>query len=340
MPVNLELRFYDFFDPAIEPFVRECAQIWREVLPEVGGEAAFLMDYDREIAKGRPSHNHAHDLAAVLDGLVVAVAVLDQHLRDNLTEAGANICVLPAYRRRGIATRILDELITKATELGITRLSVWTVTATGRAPLGDLFAASHGFHEVDDYRESVLHLPLDPARLAALVADAARAMGSAYRVESFTGRVAEQHHEDMALMRRRMSTDAPQSIDREEAQRTAADIAATFDRLERAGTTRLTTLAFETATSRAVAFSEMEIEPGAEDASQGETLVLRENRGHRLGLATKLATLRLLAETCSRVTHVNTGNHRDNAPMLAVNEMLGFEEFASSSNWIRTLSTE
>ena len=62
----------------------------------------------------------------------------------------------------------------------------------------------------------------------------------------------------------------------------------------------------------------------SERAYQWGTLVRTDHRGHRLGLAVKVANLRLLQETHPQITTVVTFNADVNAPMVAVNERLGF----------------
>ena len=55
------------------------------------------------------------------------------------------------------------------------------------------------------------------------------------------------------------------------------------------------------------------------------TLVHPEHRGHRLGLAVKLANLEFLAEQAPAVRSSSRATRRSNAPMIAVNDMMGFE---------------
>ncbi|MEZ5193323.1 MAG: GNAT family N-acetyltransferase [Nocardioides sp.] len=57
---------------------------------------------------------------------------------------------------------------------------------------------------------------------------------------------------------------------------------------------------------------------------QWGTLVRRDHRGHRLGLAVKLATLELLQRDFPERTRLTTWNAEVNAPMVAVNDRLGF----------------
>jgi RimJ/RimL family protein N-acetyltransferase len=65
----------------------------------------------------------------------------------------------------------------------------------------------------------------------------------------------------------------------------------------------------------------MEMPGDASKISQGGTIVRRDHRGHRLGLAVKVANLRQLGPGYSCVT---TWNAAANGPMIDINEALGF----------------
>ena len=58
--------------------------------------------------------------------------------------------------------------------------------------------------------------------------------------------------------------------------------------------------------------------------AQGGTLVLEEHRGHRLGMAIKLANLRRYRCGSPTSRTVHSWNADTNAPMIAINEALGF----------------
>ena len=59
---------------------------------------------------------------------------------------------------------------------------------------------------------------------------------------------------------------------------------------------------------------------------QSGTLVAPEHRGHALGLAIKVANHRQLREHFPECRVLLTGNADVNAPMNAVNEVLGYRE--------------
>ena len=74
-----------------------------------------------------------------------------------------------------------------------------------------------------------------------------------------------------------------------------------------------------------VAYSELVVPTyDPERVYQWGTLVRREHRGHRLGLATKVHNLRRFQEQRAGRSAVFTYNAEVNRHMIAVNEALGF----------------
>jgi RimJ/RimL family protein N-acetyltransferase len=98
--------------------------------------------------------------------------------------------------------------------------------------------------------------------------------------------------------------------------------------LARQGRRKYNTVALD-ATGDLVAFTDIATtahEPGR--SYQWGTLVRRDARGHRLGLAVKVANLRLLQSERPDIVRLTTYNAEVNAPMIAVNERLGFAPVA------------
>ena len=68
-----------------------------------------------------------------------------------------------------------------------------------------------------------------------------------------------------------------------------------------------------------------------------DTFVLREHRGHRLGLVTKLRNLRQVVARHPDRKAVHTWNAESNAPMIAVNEVMGFRPATYGGEFARDL---
>jgi GNAT superfamily N-acetyltransferase len=68
------------------------------------------------------------------------------------------------------------------------------------------------------------------------------------------------------------------------------------------------------------------------------TLVAPAHRGHRLGLLVKLANLRQLREEFPHVQDLWTANADVNAPMIAINERLGYREVEATPIYQRRIA--
>jgi hypothetical protein len=71
---------------------------------------------------------------------------------------------------------------------------------------------------------------------------------------------------------------------------------------------------------------------------QYDTSVLKEHRGHRLGLLLKASMLEWVAETEPKMRYVDTWNAESNAHMIGINEQLGYRIVRRYLNWQLDLS--
>jgi RimJ/RimL family protein N-acetyltransferase len=105
------------------------------------------------------------------------------------------------------------------------------------------------------------------------------------------------------------------------------------------GRTKYNTVALDPA-GEVVAYTDVATtihEPGK--AYQWGTLVRQDARGHRLGLAVKVANLRLLQAQRPDIVLLTTYNAEVNAHMVAVNERLGFAPVARLGEFQRLASS-
>jgi len=72
-------------------------------------------------------------------------------------------------------------------------------------------------------------------------------------------------------------------------------------------------------------------------AYQGDTIVLSEHRGHRLGIVVKLACLRLLSGQVPQARVITTWNAEENVAMIRVNDALGARVNGTSTAWQKRL---
>jgi RimJ/RimL family protein N-acetyltransferase len=104
------------------------------------------------------------------------------------------------------------------------------------------------------------------------------------------------------------------------------------------GATKLCAVAQHVPSGRAVAMTEILVRDDESQQSwQLITVVHPEYRGHRLGLAVKLANLEFLSRHSPGIRFVVTGNAAVNAPMIAVNDMMGFRIEGEGTFWQKHL---
>lgn len=301
-------------------------------------------DVDEERARaltGRPERDPSElvELLLVRDGgAAVGAARVELPQRDNQHVVCADAFVLPGARRRGAGTVLLDAVCARAGELGRTLLVTELdepPELAGASP-ARRFLESAGFVEVLVEVRRDLALPVPAGHLDALAADAA-GHAAGYEVVTWRDRCPAELVEGRAELGRAMSTDVPLGdLDWQEETWDAARVRERERAVAEQGRTSVVAAARERSTGRLVGFTELVARPARPRmAEQWETLVLRAHRGRRLGLLVKVAALRRLAEEVPGARVVVTGNAVVNAPMIAVNEALGFVPAGTYSSWQR-----
>jgi GNAT superfamily N-acetyltransferase len=269
--------------------------------------------------------------AAVSGGDVIGALRLLFPLRENTTVAVVDLAVHPALRRQGIGAALLAEALRLSAAHGRTEL-ITEIDEPGPGTPGRRFALRHGWTcDLLETRRD-LRLPPDEARLSAIEAQA-RDAARGYEVVTWQDRVPDALVDDRAVLEERMSTDAPHGDlpvgqERWDAERVREHEAAQVAR------GRTVFSAGAVADGRLVAFTDLQVRSSRpQRAQQAGTLVLREHRGHHLGALLKVAVLRELAVAAPQVERISTYNSEGNAPMVAVNEALGFEPAGQLSTW-------
>ncbi|MBQ3360199.1 MAG: GNAT family N-acetyltransferase [Microbacterium sp.] len=274
-------------------------------------------------------------------------------------EAGSRVAIATIELRplawgRGIGRAILPHVEEAARAHGRGVIQNWTEqpTADGarlESPTGHgsvpndhvaRFLTRSGFSLEQVYRISLLDLDdVARARSAELLAEA-EAASSGYRVVRWTLPTPAEHIDGYAWLKSRMSTDAPSAdLDADEEAWDAARVRRMEQRQAEAGHTLQVTAAQHIVTGELAAFTELGTgTSGSTTTIQHDTLVLREHRGHRLGLRVKCAALQgwtAIAPTSQRVI---TYNAEENRPMLAINEAIGFTARAYEGAWKKELT--
>jgi GNAT superfamily N-acetyltransferase len=332
---------------------------------ELNMTAAELLPYSLDV-----ENSPNRFFGARVDGKLVSRGFYEWSVGEGDRVAWATVEVLPGYRGRGIGRAIADHIERIAAADDRQRLLVYVVSpeagpgpagaGAGAGPAGNRIAAATGFGSVPAdnpevrfltargfsleqvERGSRLALPLDSDQLRDRVAAAEARSGADYAVVTWTGATPERWLDDMATLHTRMSTDAPSAgLAEPEDVFTAERVRHDDERLTASPRVRLTAAVEHRASGSLVGFTSLSV-PSEKHRSviQEDTLVLREHRGHALGMLLKVANLERLQNESPGHPSVTTFNAEENRHMLSVNEAVGFVPMGYEGAWRKVLGGE
>ena len=310
-----------------------------------GVTSPWQLEEVRAMMQDQGTRHRLLGFAGVVEGRVVTSGFLRLPLLDNTDSAEVMVHVVPDARRRGHGTAMLAHLEQVAREHGRTVLQAeasWPYDGgpAGAGEPGPAFAAATGFVLGLGDVKRVLRLPVPEGVLADLAAEAAQ-RHAGYTLRSWAGPVPDELAEGWVRLAATLGTEAPAGeMHREEE---AADVAVLREaeaNTARQGRTKYNTVALDPA-GDVVAYTDIATtihEPGK--AYQWGTLVRRDHRGHRLGLAVKVANLRLLQAERPDIELLTTYNAEVNAHMVEVNDRLGFAPVARLGEFQKRLDAK
>jgi GNAT superfamily N-acetyltransferase len=265
------------------------------------------------------------DLLAAYDGdTMVGAALVFRPLKDNLHLGAIDVYVPPGNRRRGIGGALLARSEEIAVADGRT-----TLLGDVRVPLDEdsddsRWAEARGYAKANEDGVKVVDLAATADRLPALEATAAERRGD-YRLEWWLDPAPGEHLASLAAAVSRFVEEIPLGdLDLEPQKMTAERLRGREERRARQRRQQLTVVAL--APSGEVAgYTNLVLSPHAPRlADIGDTLVLPDHRGHRLGLGMKVLLHQKVRELFPGAELIATGNATVNSYMNAVNEQLGY----------------
>lgn len=311
---------------------------------ELGEHAATWQPDELAVMLGQAGIRYrAEAWAGVVDGETVAAGWLRRTLLDNTDRAEIGVHVPPEHRRRGHATALLAHLEGIALEDGRTTAFgeagyAHAAGPDGAGASGPEFARARGYDLALGDVMRVLRLPVEDAVLDRLAREAAPRHAS-YSLRSWVGPVPDDLLPGWAEVVASLSTEAPTGeLDVEAEVPNVAAVRENEAMTAQQGREKVNTVALD-ADGTVVAYTDVAVTVHEPDrAYQWGTLVRRAHRGHRLGLAMKVANLRLLQERYGEIRRLITYNAEVNDHMIGVNELFGFEPVARLGEFQKRLA--
>lgn len=263
--------------------------------------------------------------------------------------------VLEEHRNRGVGSALYAVVEEAAVTAGSAVLQGYViqgeggyvdrlVAATGfgsvpRDSPSTRFALARGFHLEQVARLSRLELPADRRTLRRRYLQASAAAGRDYHVVYWAGATPVERLAQVATLRGRLARDAPQGgLEPDTSPWSPERVRAEDAILESSPRTRLTALVEHVGTGEAAGYTELDVPLElSRPVRQGDTIVLQQHRGRRLGMVLKAGNLLRLGEARPGHPSVVTFTAEENRHMLAVNEALGFLPWGSEGAWKKTL---
>lgn len=271
------------------------------------------------------------------------------------TSVEIDLMVLPEHWGHGVEQALLSRGEEVARQVGRNVLQAWTMhrpDATGEMLVpatgwGRISATPHarllkenGFALEQAERNSAFDLQGPMEGIRRTLKDELDFAGPDYRLLQWTAPTPPELREGYAWAMSRMSTDAPSGgLEVDEEVWDADRVQRREARIVGGGQTLSVTAVEHVPTGTVAAVNELVIGTDPTGVShQYITLVLKEHRGHHLGMLVKCANILRMREIAPESPRITTFNAEENRPMLDINEALGFVPRSYAAAWQKRLN--
>jgi GNAT superfamily N-acetyltransferase len=285
-----------------------------------------------EVRNWPPFIKHRAFLARDDDGSIVASAIANWMVHeDNQHIVNVDLGVLPAYRRRGIGTTLLGQVVAVAEELGRRLISSQSVDLV---PSGEQFARRVGANlGMNQGMNRLVLADVDRDRVRRWIQQGPiRAEG--YSLVAVDGRYPDDLIEQIVDLSTVMNTAPREDLDMEDERPTvehAREWEATNLPL---GIQRWYLAARHDASGELVGWTEVGWWPTIPTIVwQWGTGVRPEHRGHAIGKWLKAVMLERILDERPQAIDIRTTNADSNDAMLGINHALGFRKYHTNLWW-------
>lgn len=321
------------FDPRTEPAkVQACYGMYRAARPvddPHGPAMSFRRFADALIEGWEGTPQECWLIPRDADGVWPGYYVLELPQHENTHMAPVNLIVPLARRRAGIGTAMLRHAADRAVANGRTLLR----DSTRADSAGAAFALAVGAQLAGTEVKRGLDVRAIPDGLLAGLRAEAEPKAAGYSVLTWRDETPEEYIEPSVAAINALG-DSPLDLGEEPEVYDAARIRESDEQCIRQGLRMYSVAAWHDATGTMAGITQVAVDEGVEDwGLQFITAVVREHRGHRLGMLIKVAMLDWLAAAEPQLRWISTGNAQSNQYMIGINARLGFQVLGSYPSW-------
>jgi len=275
-----------------------------------------------------------HAFVAREDGRIVGRSEYWVSEWDNTHLAWLGVEVHPDARRRGVGSALVGALVERARVEGRTTLGTdgWDAPATYG------FTAAHGFEKASqaiNRRQFIADIDQD---VLAKLYDEAAIAAAAYELVQIVGPTPDDLMDRVAAMSAAINDAPTDDLDIEDEVFPPERIRGYENAVLAKGERMYRLVARHKDSGELAGHTIVAVEAERPKLGhQHDTSVVREHRGHHLGLLLKSAMLLWLADVEPQLESVDTWNAESNDHMIAVNEQLGYRVLGREVQFQRTL---
>lgn len=319
--MSIEIRPLDRFD---EAQVRTFWEVERDAVADRPYNSFLAWQAAKAyIPMENPSRVRLFAAAWDRDTMVGALAA-GGPLTDNTHRAEGDIAVHPAHRGRGVGSLLLEAFEAWARENGRRTLCGEVFAPVGGSSPALEFATKHGFKPTIEDGMKVADIAETRDSWAGLAAECAPHHQD-YELRTVPGRIPDDLVAGWCAIQNMFMAEAPTGdADVENENWDEERLRDMQERAVKAGRRDFTTFAVSRDGEVAAMTVLFVNESLPHRGFQSGTLVVPAHRGHRLGLAVKVANQQALAAQFPELAFIITGNADVNVHMNAINERLGF----------------
>lgn len=298
-----------------------------------GGHVEFTMEQFRSMVASTPYFSRADAVAelSTLEGgtMIVGLATMSFPLQEDFENQYLKLSVHPSFRSHGIGRALASFMQEYIARVGRPKVSAFAefpahVDISAQDLPARALARRLGLQVANTAHMRALTMPVSNELLDAIAAEIAP-FTEGYRIVTWEGGVPEEYLEAWCVMLCQLDEDDPtEDYDYEAPAHTPERVRFAEKRVAERGYSRLCAIAIAP-DGQIAGNSYIDFRPDHSSlAWQENTLVMPEHRGHRLGLALKIATHREVGGLAPNLRTLVTGNSHINSQMIQINDRLGY----------------